>query len=732
MSRFDFLSSPRAAGELGRLAHYRVLRLLGEGGMGMVFLAEDTLLSRPVALKVIRPEIADTPGIAQRFMREARTTAAIKHDHIVTIYQVGQENGVPFLAMEYLKGMSLDEWLDRGHRPSMELVLRIGREIAAGLSAAHRHSLIHRDIKPANIWLEAPAGRVKILDFGMARSEREDVEITGTGAVMGTPAFMAPEQARGEPAGASSDLFSLGCVLYRLCARRLPFEGNSVTAVLTSLSTATPPAPRDLNDRIPDSLSVLITRLLHKMPEARPVSADAVDKELLNIERELLTERQNAESPAAVPPMDLAEPGSRSAGEAVAEPSPTQPVSRPRARLGALGLATVLATLVVTALVGFILAPSRNSDVAIVAAESTSASAHEQGSLSPATIPKAEAPRPAQPTAGADRLAASVDRSALSVPNANTGTDAPRSTAVTKPDPSPALQVSQREVRLADNDAPVDRSAVSVANAPMATDAARPTAVTKPGPSPAPAPQVSQRDDRPADNDAPGDRKERNAMPAESVAYKAPAPEERAGTASEDAWENPVDPDGDCNFELDQSEGKVRIIVPGRAHLLSAEVGQVNAPRILRGIKGDFDLSVRIAGTNHPRGRPTTNMYSPYHGAGLIIWQNEENYVRLEIATDLLNGKERPYVNFEYRKEGALAVSSGMRNEDRSNQLRLRRRGDEIFASFGPDGVRWSSFPPLTVKLNNRLKVGVTAINSSTKRLTAELEGFVILVRGPS
>ena len=323
MSRVDFLGSPRAAGELGWLAHYRVLRLLGEGGMGMVFLAEDSLLSRPVALKVIRPEIADTPGIAQRFMREARTTAAIKHDHIVTIYQVGQENGIPFLAMEYLKGMSLDKWLDRGHRPSVELVLRIGREIAAGLSAAHRRSLIHRDIKPANIWLEAPAGRVKILDFGMARSEREDVEITGTGAVVGTPAYMAPEQARGEPAGTSSDLFSLGCVLYRLCARRLPFEGDSVIAVLTSISTETPPAPRDLNDRIPASLSDLIMRLLHKMPEARPVSAESVDRELLNIESELLAQRQSMESSAAVPPMDVVAPGSQSAGEAVAETSPT-------------------------------------------------------------------------------------------------------------------------------------------------------------------------------------------------------------------------------------------------------------------------------------------------------------------------------------------------------------------------------------------------------------------------
>ena len=704
MSRVDFLSSPRAAGELGWLAHYRVLRLLGEGGMGMVFLAEDSLLSRPVALKVIRPEIGDTPGIAQRFMREARTTAAIKHDHIVTIYQVGQENGIPFLAMEYLKGMSLDEWLDRGRRPSVEVVLRIGREIAAGLSAAHRQNLIHRDIKPANIWLEAPAGRVKILDFGMARSEREDVEITGTGAVMGTPAYMAPEQARGEPAGVSSDLFSLGCVLYRLCAWRLPFEGESVTAVLTSLATETPPAPRDLNDRIPVGLSVLIMRLLHKMPEARPVSADAVDRELLNIERELLAERQNVESPAAVPAMDVVGPGSRSAGEAVAETSPTQPESRPRARLGALGLVAVLAMLVVTALVGFILAPTRNSEVAIVAAGSTSAPAHEQDALSPATIPKTQVPRPAQPADGADRLAASVDRSAVSVPNAPTGTDAPRST----------------------------RSAVSVPNAPTGTDAPRSTAATKPGLSR--APEVSQSEDRLADNDAPSDRKVREGIPASSVADKelAPAPEGQVGTASEEAWERPVDPDGDCDFELDRREGKVRIIVPGKAHILSAEIGQINAPRILRGIKGDFDLSVRIAGTKHPGRRPTTTMYSPYHGAGLVIWQDEENYVRLEIATDLQYGRERPYVNFEYRKEGALAVSSGMLNGDRSNQLRLKRRGDEIFASFGPDGVRWSSFPPLMVKLNDRLKVGVTAINSSSKRLTAELEGFVVLVRGPS
>ncbi|MGO9917129.1 MAG: protein kinase domain-containing protein [Isosphaeraceae bacterium] len=703
--RIDFLSPPRAPGELGWLAHYRVLRLLGEGGMGIVFRAEDSLLSRPVALKVIRPEVADTPGIAQRFMREARATAALEHDHIVTVYQVGQENGIPFLAMEYLKGTSLAEWLARGHRPSVELALRIGREIAAGLSAAHRHRLIHRDIKPANIWLEAPSGRVKILDFGMARSEREDIEITGAGVVMGTPAYMAPEQARGEPAGASSDLFSLGCVLYRLCTRRLPFEGDSVIAVLTSISTETPPAPRDLNDRVPASLSVLIMRLLHKMPEARPVSAEVVLNELRSIERELLAERQNAESSAAASQMDAAGLKSQSAREVVVETNPPPPASRPQARRRAIALAAVLAALVATALVGFILAPTRKSDDTIIAAEPTSAPAREQVALAPATIEKtdgpgaaqpaaaavaalarekAEGPRPAQPAGAVHRLAASVDFAADSAPTAPVGPGAPRSFTVTNPDPSSAPKVSHREDRLAGPVAASDRKTM----------------------------QVSSGADR-------------------KPAPEGQAPEGQARTRREEAWGNAVDPDADCSFEMDPSEDKVRIIVPGKTHILSAEIGQVNAPRILRDFKGDFDLRVRVAGTSHPGGTATTTVYSPYHGAGLVIWQDQENYVRLEIAADLQYGRVRPYVNFEYRKEGALAVSRGMNNGDGSNHLRLKRRGDEIFASFGPDGVRWNSFPPLVAKLNDRLMVGVTAINRSTKPLTAEFERFDVVERAP-
>ena len=133
---------------------------------------------------------------------------------------------------------------------------------------------------------------------------------------------------------------------------------------------------------------------------------------------------------------------------------------------------------------------------------------------------------------------------------------------------------------------------------------------------------------------------------------------------------------------------------------------------------------MRVAGTSHPAGKPTTTVYPPYHGAGLLIWQDQDNYVRLEIAADIQHGKARPYVNFEHRKDGALAASSGIDNTDGSNHLRLKRRGAEIYASFGPDGVRWTSFSPVTAHLKDRLSVGVAAINSSTKPFTAEFEAL--------
>ncbi len=204
-----FLSPPQADDELGRLGKYRILKVLGHGGMGVVFQAEDSLLERQVAIKAMLPTLSASASAGQRFLREAKAMAAVKHDHIVTIYQVDEERGVPFLAMEFLQGEPLDRRLGRDKKLAVPEVLRIGREIAAGLDAAHTTGLIHRDIKPSNIWLEdrrgtlSPGGRgqgegtrVKILDFGLARATAQAPGLTQQGAIVGTPAYMAPEQAR--------------------------------------------------------------------------------------------------------------------------------------------------------------------------------------------------------------------------------------------------------------------------------------------------------------------------------------------------------------------------------------------------------------------------------------------------------------------------------------------------------------------------------------------------------
>jgi serine/threonine protein kinase len=253
--------------------------VLGQGGMGIVFKAEDSQLERPVSLKVIKPARLDDSARV-RFLREAKAMAAVKHDHIVTVYQVGQEGDVPFLAMEFLSGEMLEHWLQRGKRPSLTQALRIGREIALGLAAAHDAGLIHRDIKPGNIWLESPRGRVKILDFGLARPQLDNTALTRLGDVLGTPAYMAPEQAQGKPVDHRCDMFSLGCVLYRMLTGRAPFREKSVQETLLAVIMNEPPPPIQLNAAIPQGLSDLVMALLIKNPEQRPTSAKAIAESL--------------------------------------------------------------------------------------------------------------------------------------------------------------------------------------------------------------------------------------------------------------------------------------------------------------------------------------------------------------------------------------------------------------------------------------------------------------------
>jgi WD40 repeat protein len=281
---YDFLAPAEQPDELGRLGPYRVLEVLGSGGMGVVFLADDPQLERRVALKVMKPVLTANPSARERFLREARSMARLSHARVVTIHHVGQERGVPFLAMELLDGESLDARLRREGQLPVPEALRIGREIAEGLAAAHQRGLVHRDIKPSNLWLEGTSGRVKILDFGLARGRAEQMPLTLTGALIGTPAYMAPERARGESIDPRSDLFSLGCVLYQAVTGEPPFRGADALTVLAAVVTAPPRPVREGNPAVPPAFADLIRRLLAKSPQERYPDAHSVVEALQAIE----------------------------------------------------------------------------------------------------------------------------------------------------------------------------------------------------------------------------------------------------------------------------------------------------------------------------------------------------------------------------------------------------------------------------------------------------------------
>jgi serine/threonine protein kinase len=266
-----------------QLGPYRLLDQLGAGGMGIVFEVEDLATGEHFALKVLRPTLAAEPEAKQRFFREARAMAAVGHQRIIPVIRVGEDRGIPYIAMPLLVGETLEARLQHGPDLTLEEIIRIGAEIAEGLEAAHQQGLIHRDVKPANVWLEDPTGTVRLLDLGLARGLKDDGTLTNTGIVMGTPSFMSPEQARGEEIDARADLFSLGCILYQMATGSRPFAAPSPMAILAQLESYHPSRPIAKNSSIPTLLSNLIMELLAKQAKNRPNSAADVVERLRRI-----------------------------------------------------------------------------------------------------------------------------------------------------------------------------------------------------------------------------------------------------------------------------------------------------------------------------------------------------------------------------------------------------------------------------------------------------------------
>jgi serine/threonine protein kinase len=271
----DCLTPSKKPGALGRLDHYEVLEIVGGGGMGVVLKGFDEKLHRVVAIKVMAAELAVNGTARQRFTREARAAAAVSHEHVVTIHSVAEEHRPPYLVMQFVDGVSLQQKLDRGGPLGLKEILRIGLQTAEGLAAAHKQGLVHRDIKPANILLENGVERVKLTDFGLARAV-DDASLTHSGVIAGTPLYMSPEQAAGEPFDHRSDLFSLGSVLYTLCTGRPPFRADSAHAVLRRVIDDTPRPIQEVNQDIPGWLCDVIARLHAKNPADRFQSAREV------------------------------------------------------------------------------------------------------------------------------------------------------------------------------------------------------------------------------------------------------------------------------------------------------------------------------------------------------------------------------------------------------------------------------------------------------------------------
>jgi tRNA A-37 threonylcarbamoyl transferase component Bud32 len=282
------------------LSHYRILEKIGEGGMGVVYRALDTRLDRTVAVKVLRPESVGDPERKWRFVREAKAASALNHPHIVTIHDVDSDRGVDFMVMEYVEGTPLDRLIPPGGLPVPQAV-DIAARVASALGAAHAAGIVHRDVKPANV-VAGAGGKVKVLDFGLAKLVEQLPEAAGLtadstataasirertreGAILGTVAYMSPEQAEGKPVDARSDVFSLGAVIHEMLTGRRLFHGDSYLRTLTAILRDTPPALATTRPDVPAKLERIVTRALAKRPEDRYPTAAGMEEDLAEIHR---------------------------------------------------------------------------------------------------------------------------------------------------------------------------------------------------------------------------------------------------------------------------------------------------------------------------------------------------------------------------------------------------------------------------------------------------------------
>jgi len=271
---------------------YEIEGIVGKGGMGVVYLARDRQLDEEVALKVLRGEaLKDDPSILSRFKTETKLARKITHRNVLRTHDFAESDGVSYISMEYIEGVTLKDLIKSKGALPLGVGLSVAKQMCMGLEAAHEQGVVHRDIKPQNMLILPESGDVKIMDFGIARSQTvkdaapaaPDSGLTSAGTVMGTPDYMPPEQAQGQPADFRSDIYSLGVVLFETFTGKLPFTGDSIMKIVMGHIQSPPPRPRSINPRIPPDLEALILRCLAKDPSQRPQKVEAILDELSRI-----------------------------------------------------------------------------------------------------------------------------------------------------------------------------------------------------------------------------------------------------------------------------------------------------------------------------------------------------------------------------------------------------------------------------------------------------------------
>jgi serine/threonine protein kinase len=327
---------------IGRtVGHYRVTLKLGAGGMGEVFLAEDTRLERRAAIKFLPAEMAADPGRRQRFLNEARAASALNHPHVCVVYDVGEtDEGLPFIAMEFVEGQTLDALVRRGPLEIARAV-QVAVQVSDALDAAHDRRIVHRDIKPANISLNE-RGQVKVLDFGLAKrmpfgtaghEVTQDVQQTRQGLVLGTPSYMSPEQALGKDLDHRTDIFSVGVVLYELAAGQRPFTGPNAAEIVNKIVNAQPPALARLNHDVPPEFERITLKCLQKQPDRRYQSARELMVDLRNLAR-ALEDGTAAAAPALASRVASLQSYAGTSGAAWAEPLSLEQLKKSDVLLG--------------------------------------------------------------------------------------------------------------------------------------------------------------------------------------------------------------------------------------------------------------------------------------------------------------------------------------------------------------------------------------------------------------